>query len=409
MCMTKNEERPFRIVCAGDPSIKAHRYRLSGVFRYASEHPDLAIVCVNFAIRHLNGKVLSEIRTRIAANHPDALICSPEVAFDSGRLAAPLPDIPIACTQMADLPTSLAIPSDVLGILDDEALCRAAVDLALKRGEANFAYVDTMIPTERFRSDLRFEAFRKLLAAHGQQLTRCPIARSRDDFENLRRLSEWLAALPKHCTVFAYADNRAHTVIDACHLAHLKIPDQISVIGIDNDTEICEILQPTLTSVYPDFELGGYLAAQELHRILRSGRRRKKPIVFRYGVKAVVERGSTQDLRGGGRLVSLAQQIIADSFTDATLSASVIARRLHASRQLLDLRFREILGHTVHAEIERLRIVEAERLLRGSTRSIGEIILACGYTNPDTFRNAFKSRTGTTPRAFRATATSRRT
>ena len=193
---------------------------------------------------------------------------------------------------------------------------------SIRRGQTHFAYVDTTFPTERERSEWRFDIYRRLLGAEGRTLARYPSSRSRDEFANLRHLADWLTSLPKPCMVFAYADNRAPAVIDACHLAHLSIPDQVSVIGIDNDPEICEMVQPTLTSVYPDFERSGYLAAQALHRILRAGKRPRKPIVYHYGVKTIVERGSTQDLRGGGRLVSQAQQIIAESLADPPMPKS---------------------------------------------------------------------------------------
>ena len=83
------------------------------------------------------------------------------------------------------------------------------------------------------------------------------------------------------------------------------------------------------------------------------------------------------------------------------IDAPFLAKRLNASRQLIDLRFREIVGRTAHAEIERLRIEKAKVLLRQENRTVSEVIRVCGYTNPDTFRNAFKASTGVTPSDWR--------
>ena len=402
--MIKSASQPFRIACVGDPSVKASRYRLSGAIRYAAEQADLTVISVNIDASRMNSRATLDILRKITDNHPDALINLLTLFNALRESSQTFPDIPTALPVSFDISSrDHTHPVDVLGILDDEELCRTAIELALKRGQTNFAYVDTTIPSEHERSEWRFDIYRRLLGAEGHALVRYPAIRSRDEFKNLRHLADWLSSLPKPCMVFAYADNRAHTVIDACHLAHLNIPDQVSVIGIDNDPEICEMVQPTLTSVYPDFELGGYLAAQALHRILRAGKRPRKPIIYHYGVKTIVERGSTQDLRGGGRLVSQAQRIIAESLADPMLSATFLARRLNASRQLIDLRFREIVGRSAHAEIERQRIEKAKTLLRRGDRTITEIIRACGYTNPDTFRNAFKAATGQTPRDFRST------
>ena len=400
--MVNSTSQPFRIVSVGDPSAKASRYRLSGALRYAAAHADLTVISVNFDASRITSQSILDVMRKITDNHPDALIILQSLFKTLRENPQASPDIPTALPVSFDIaPKGPAHPVDVLGVLDDEALCRTAIEFALRRGQTNFAYVDTTFSNERDRSDLRFDHFRRLLGAEGHALVRYPAIRSRDEFKNLRHLADWLSSLPKPCMVFAYADNRAHAVIDACHLAHLNIPDQVSVIGIDNDPEICEMVQPTLTSVYPDFELGGYLAAQALHRILREGKRPRKPIVYHYGVKTIVERGSTQDLRGGGRLVSLAQQIIAASLADPMLSAPFLAKRLNASRQLVDLRFREIIGRSAHAEIERLRIEKAKSLLRRDDRTITEIIRACGYANPDTFRNAFKASTGVTPSDWR--------
>lgn len=180
-----------------------------------------------------------------------------------------------------------------------------------------------------------------------------------------------------------------------------SVPEQISIVGIDNQVELCENANPSLTSIWPDFEQCGFLAAQTLHDILRNGRPRR-PLRLSYGLKDIVERNSTLDQRGGGRLVSQVLKILQSDYANARLNVPDVARRLNVSRQLLDLRFREILGHSVHAELERLRLDKARQLLKGTDFPIGEIAAKCGYNSPNAFRHAFSAVSDISPRLWRS-------
>ena len=391
-----------RIVYAHLPGFKSGRSGLSGAFRFAKDRPNLQMLpvypdnrsIVNMTYREMPWDQIEELK-------PDGIIFNlPLDLLPDADVRKKLHPVRYASIYLpASMLQQLHFPFDVTGLLNDREIVHAATDLACRRGFRNFAYVDTLLCSELERSDLRAQLYGKSLTHSGFTLHRLKQNAAGNFSDNLHQLAEWLKTLPKPCMVFAYADDRARTVIDACHLAHLDIPGQVNVIGIDNDSDICESTRPTLTSIQPDFELSGYLCAQALYRVIMSGRKPKKPVTFTCGVRAVVERESTQDLRGGGRLVTRAQEIIRESFSDPKLRTPDIAARLGVSRQLLDLRFREIVGRTVHDEIEHLRIEKARTLIEGGYHTINETLNACGYANANTFRNAFKSVTGRTPSA----------
>ena len=385
------------------PEIKASRYVHSGILRYARNHCDLLIRSI------LPGSYLltatpdySDVRQKLRDLNPDGVV-SPASWLAPAPGEPSLPEtLHSACVNEYADRTPSSNPRRITGYLDDQAIVHAAVDLALRRQHRHFAYVDSLIPVERRRSDMRARLYEQELSLSGYELHRLRQEASASFDENLQELGIWLKTLPKPCMVFAYADERARDVIDACHLVRLAIPDQINVIGIDNDAEICEMVEPTLTSIQPDFELGGYLLAQALHRRILSNRVPKRGMTLTYGVKSVIERGTTQDLRGGGRLVIRAQALIRNSLADSMLRAPRIAAALNVSRQLLDLRFREIVGRTVRDEIERLRIEKACELLRTNARlTIAEVMSACGYVNANSFRSAFKAWTQNAPAEFR--------
>ena len=198
----------------------------------------------------------------------------------------------------------------------------------------------------------------------------------------------------------AYSDTRAQTVLDACRMAHLRVPEQIQLVGVDNEIEICENMQPTLTSILPDFDGGGYLAAQLLDDILSRRKRPRKPVNLAYGVKEVVIRASTQDLKGGGRLVTLAREFIRLQAHEM-ITVADIAAHLNVARRTLEMRFREILGNGVAEVLRRERLNRVARLLRETDRSISDIAYDSGFASPTHLMAAFKQFTGMTMKEWR--------
>lgn len=383
--------RPLRIGVY-DTLDKANRYRRSGILRFASGHPDLHIVL------RQEKNLLDDFADNGAGfhrEHLDGVIVNNNGFVQHERKPQ---SIPIACTCF-DPNASDKRVADVNINLDNAALARAAADLLLKRGHVNFAYVHTPLPMERPYSQLRAETFADAVRAKGYA---CAVYAAgkwrRSEYANLQRLADWLINLPKPCAILTYADNVAHIVMDACHFAHLSVPAQISLVGIDNDPEVCDGLQPTLTSLWPDFERSGYLAAEALYNLLRG---LPLPSDLTYGVKAIVERASTQDMRGGGRLVARACEILRSRSSEHGFRADALAAELNVSRRLLDRHFREILGHTIHGELERLRLETAKRLLAETSDTVFEISEASGYSTVTAFHNAFAAATGITPGSWR--------
>ena len=170
------------------------------------------------------------------------------------------------------------------------------------------------------------------------------------------------------------------------------------VVGVDNDVEICEMLRPTLTSILPDFEQCGYLAMEALLEKIEHPKRRIPNHMV--GIRKIFERESTQDVDGSVRLVTRARAYIADNF-GRHLTVPEIAASVKASRRLLEMKFRQVTGGTVHDEIERVRMDEAKRLLVNTKRPISEISAACGFSSDISFRFAFRRVFGVPPTSYR--------
>ena len=293
-------------------------------------------------------------------------------------------------------------PANAMDIcIDHGSLAEAAASLLTKRGLGSFAYVDELERSmETARSKMRGDAFVRFLAKNGYRCARFTGAINGANWSNeLYRLADWLKDLPKPCGILAYADICAKRVYDACHIARLDIPSQIRIVGVDNDINLCENLSPTLTSIEPDFEHSGYLAGQLLHDRLCSSSP-PSPARVEFGVKSIIERASTQDVKGGGRIAAAACEVIRLHASEG-IGVADVSTRLNVSRRLLEMRFQEVLGISVADEIRRVRLENVCRLLRNTKLPIGKIAAKSGFASESHLGAAFRRRYGMTMRDWR--------
>lgn len=220
--------------------------------------------------------------------------------------------------------------------------------------------------------------------------------------------------MPHPCGVLAYNDQCAREVMDACHLAGLDIPKQIQIVGVDNQEDICENVRPRLTSVVPDFEGAGHLMARRLDALLGCGGAvgasggELPPRVVSCGVLRVAERDTTIDLSGAARLVTAAERVVRecacsglDGNLPRGLTPDTLAERLHVSRRLLEIRFREVRGEGVAEAIRRRKLEEVRRQLRETDRPIGVIADMCGFPAKTHLDVIFRRTFGCSPRQWR--------
>lgn len=286
--------------------------------------------------------------------------------------------------------------------IDDTLVARAAADLLTSRHLMNFAYVGTALPLEAMHSKTRAEAFAQVLAAHGHTCAIfAPTGRTPSGWiSELPRLAAWLAKLPKPCGIMTYCDERAVQTIEACRMAGLILPDQVALVGVDNDTLLCESLSPTLSSIEPDFDSAGAAGAKMLTALLETHRAPRQPLIKTYGIRAAVERGSTVDLRGGGRLVNAARDHLRQHLSEK-VSLCQLSRTLHVSQRLMELHAKNILGHSLREEMLRLRLENVRRLLRETELPLAEIAASSGFGSATALMLIFKRRYGMTAGDYR--------
>lgn len=253
----------------------------------------------------------------------------------------------------------------------------------------NYAFVGWRKP--RFWSEERRKAFASALELHGRGciVFDCPPAAS--ELHRRETLAAWIRSLPKPCGVFAAHDPVGEEVLTLAASAGISVPDELAVIGVDDDPVICESTKPTLSSIMLDFEQGGYICAELLDRRLSDPRFVQAERKF--GPVFVTRRQSTRHTALTDIRVAKAVEFIRSSACDGIGTAEV-AQVMGLSRRMAELAFRRHTGRTIHDEIESARMDRVERLLKNPRQNIAAIAGLCGWASGSVLRKAFKERHG---------------
>ena len=208
-------------------------------------------------------------------------------------------------------------------------------------------------------------------------------------------MQKWANRLHRPAAVMAVSDELARQFIECLSSARIPVPQDIAVLGVDNESILCTHMTPTLSSIQPDFERSGFLAADCMEMFLRSrgaGRAANAsglPLRQVSPVKGIVERESTAPASPAGLMVRKAETFIHDH-ADGNLRVANVARHLGISRRLLDLRFREITGRTVLATIQNVQLERVRHLLHTTKLSIAEIGRLVNFRSENHLKRLFK-------------------
>jgi len=295
---------------------------------------------------------------------------------------------------------------------DSEAIAACAARELLSLGVAHYGFVPfTIAPPKRekgaertasdeiYWSRERRECFEKLVRMNGWPVECYPGKMSGEYAAKPdASLVRWVDRLPKPCGVFAANDAVARKVICACQTAGVAIPDDLSIVGVDDWLELCENTEPTLSSVRPNNESSGRIAAELLSEMMSKGLKRAKSRTF--GVIGLTRRQSTMRRPGMDPRVLKALEHIRCHACERLAPSDVFAV-MGCSRSLANLRFREEVGHTILDEIHAVRIEKVKELLTRSDRNVATIPDFCGYASLADLRRVFKQRVGCTLGEYR--------
>lgn len=283
---------------------------------------------------------------------------------------------------------------------DNVAIARLAADHLLDQGFRRLAYYGFLRTRINRWSEERARAFRQRCREAGVS---CAVyaghhGRARQWADLQRELAAWLQSLEKPVGLMACNDARARHVLEACRTVGLRVPDDVAVVGVDNDEMICELTQPPLSSVDQGARRLGWHAAALLERLM-SGRRPRR---LRWSVEpvGVVTRRSTDALAIEDDDVAEAVRMIRARACEG-LRAGDVAAAAAVSRSTLEGRFRAALGRTLHEEIRRVQLDHARKLIAATEMPLKQVAAASGLRSVQYLTAVFRRHAGQTPAAYR--------
>jgi LacI family transcriptional regulator len=291
---------------------------------------------------------------------------------------------------------------------DASAVARLVADFFLKAGFRHFAFCGYRnIPF----SDRRAAAFVEYLAGHHhkvcvfsapvsfQQPSHIQAVEQRGLTRELA-IAEWLRKQPRPLALFACNDVCGQQVLNACREYAIKVPEEVAVMGVDNDDLLCSLCDPPLSSVAPDTDRVGREAAALLDQMMR-GQRPPSDLLAQVPPLRVVERASSDLVAIEDPITVQAVHFIRDHVGDGIAVKDVLAF-MGRSRTDMDQRFRRWLKCGIRSEILRLRMVRAKNLLQQTDLTLDEIAIRAGFSASAHFCRLFKLHFQETPTEFRS-------
>lgn len=387
-------KRKFNVVLLFYLDPKPDRDRMQGIHRFVLTHPEWNVLLL--PNHPANRSLISAGDWKI-----DGIITNSYTLthFTDGDLTC-WKDVKNLVVFDPERQTSLLPQARQVLIENDSSACgHLAANYFLRHGFKTVAYVHMLV--HRYWSDERCEAFCETARAQGADtfVYDVPKTRAQGWAEEEARLADWIRSLPKPCGILGANDMRAMQIIQVCNCIGVSIPDQVSVMGVDNHDIACKFMRPSLTTIEPNNEQAGYLAAQTLHAMM-TGRKKDGDYIRYAGNPHVIERDSTLDMNGTARILARAKEFVSDYYA-SDVDVTDIARAAGVSRRTLERRFSAVGKGSPLDLLQATRVAAMKRLLEETSDPINEIELRCGFKTGLRAKAVFKSVTGLTMSEYR--------
>ncbi len=377
--------RPPQVALIIETSVSYGRRLLTGIARYLRSHHRWSV----FLEQHELG---SPPPSWLASSRWDGILCRPTDPLLARRLRR----MKVPVVDLNDLHENLGLPW--VGS-DHAAIGRMSAIHFIERGFRQFAFCGF---SGELWATLRRDGFTSTVEQHGFPFSiyespwRGPDA-PRWDLE-IDRVGQWLKRLPKPVAVMACNDVRGLHLLDACQRAGMLVPEDVAVMGVDNEEILCDLCNPPLSSVDPDPERIGYEAA-ELLDLLMTGQAppRQRTLIEPL---AVVTRHSSDVFAMEDRHVAAAVRFIREKALHGCRVEDVL-KHVRVSRSFLERKFRQYLKRSPQEEIRAFQLNRVKQLLRETDFTLERIAGLSGFDHPEYLSVVFKRLTGQSPGSFR--------
>jgi len=211
-------------------------------------------------------------------------------------------------------------------------------------------------------------------------------------------IADWLKSLPRPLGLFACNDDRAQNVLEACKIVNLEVPEEIAVIGVDDDRLVCEVSEPELSSIQLNNERAGYEAAELLSKLMKGKKLPHQEIVVE--PTGIVIRKSTDQLAIEDPDVADAVRFIREHAMEV-IQVSDVVEQVPMSRRSLERSFRSLLNRSVFEEIKRIHVDQFSKMLLETNMTISQIAWCLGHPDSQNISRYFREAKGMSPGAYR--------
>jgi LacI family transcriptional regulator len=215
---------------------------------------------------------------------------------------------------------------------------------------------------------------------------------------NLTEVAHWLEELPKPVALFACDDQFALRISEACNIYNIKVPDDIAILGVDNDELLCNISDPPLSSITIDAVNGGYQAGRLLHQLIN--KEIPEPVNIVVEPLTIENRGSTDKYAVSDKYIRRVLSYIDKNYANP-ISVNDLVKQVPLSRRVLEKKFRAETGDTLYQYIQNSRINAFKRLLLTSDDSIFDLAFRTGFDNYKNVSRVFKKYNSLSPAEYR--------
>ncbi len=271
-------------------------------------------------------------------------------------------------------------------------------DYFLKKGFKNFAFYGF---SDIVWSRERAEGFEDTIRAAGHEVHYLEHRMSRTGelwFYKPSSLSQWLKSLPKPIALMACDDNQGQHITEACRHSDIRIPEEVAVLGVDNDEMICEFSDPPLSSIGQDAEKGGYDCARLLHHMIENGTSDFYDIVVK--PTQVITRQSTDIYATNDDDIASSLKFIHQNI-EKNLQVDDVVKQVPLSRRALEKRFQQMTGLPIYKYIFNLRMEKFTTRLLETDMSVFEIAMDLGFNDSKNIARQFRQLKGCTPLEYR--------
>ena len=279
-----------------------------------------------------------------------------------------------------------------------------ALEHLLDRGFRNYAYVG---PLQKRYVKRHATAFREAIA---QQDLACYEFNYRSELSSMRswhrrisELGDWIQGLPKPIGIFCWATTTGLHVLEACRHRKLAVPDEVSVLGGDDDPLLCESSSPPMSAIVTASEKQGYLAAEYLEKLVRGQNVPQHTTVD--PIEIMTRRSTDALIIEDDELRKAVIYLRQNAYRP--ISVDEIADSVPMTRRSLERKFKKYYERTPHEEILRLRLARVQTLLAKTDMAIIDLAAEAGFGNSQHMTTVFRKAFGITPLRYRTSVRGR--